>query len=166
MISTIIEPSKDFKIFVPNAYFRFKEANQRTEKDQEKCRAGFKGNCGCFRRKRKMKRLFGVVFSLLLACSVFAQQRTGNIYGQVVDSDGQPLPGATVTLTGRLTAPVSATTSDEGRFRFMSLSPARDYVLRPNCRDSRPSRRRASSSTSGRTSRSLSPFKWEVWKKR
>lgn len=59
-----------------------------------------------------------------------AQQRTGNIYGKVVDQEGNPLPGVTVTLIGTLTAPMTFVTSAEGKFRFLSLAPARDYALK------------------------------------
>ncbi|RLE00124.1 MAG: hypothetical protein DRJ11_12130, partial [Candidatus Aminicenantes bacterium] len=52
-----------------------------------------------------------------------AQERTGNIYGTVVDTDGNPLPGVTVTLTGSKTAPLTSITSAEGKFRFISLPP-------------------------------------------
>jgi hypothetical protein len=67
---------------------------------------------------------------LLLSVSAFAQVRTGNIYGQVVDPDGNPLPGVSVTLTGQYTAPQTAVTSAEGAFRFLSLPAARDYALK------------------------------------
>lgn len=71
-----------------------------------------------------------VISVLLLATMMTAQQRTGNIMGRVVDSDGNPLPGVAVTLTGSFTAPQSSTSSAEGVFRFLSLTPARDYSLR------------------------------------
>ncbi len=67
---------------------------------------------------------------LLLAVSAFAQQRTGNIYGKVVDPEGNALPGVTVTLTGSLTAPMTTVSSAEGIFRFLSLPPAKDYALK------------------------------------
>jgi hypothetical protein len=66
---------------------------------------------------------------LLLTFPLAAQQRTGNIYGNVVDSDGNPLPGVEVTLTGSLTAPVTVLTNQEGNFRFLSLAPGQDYML-------------------------------------
>jgi len=77
-----------------------------------------------------MRRFFSLMIVLLLACSLTAQVRTGNIYGKVVDDEGTPLPGVTVTLTGALTAPLSAVSSSTGSFRFLSLSPARDYALK------------------------------------
>jgi len=77
-----------------------------------------------------MRNVFFLVFVLLLAVPVAAQVRTGNIYGKVIDDTGEILPGVNVTLTGRLTAPVTSVTSSAGLFRFLSLSPAKDYVLR------------------------------------
>ncbi|MFQ6108808.1 MAG: carboxypeptidase regulatory-like domain-containing protein [Candidatus Aminicenantales bacterium] len=67
---------------------------------------------------------------LLLWVPLTAQQRTGNIFGTIMDQEGNPLPGALVTLTGEITAPVSTITSAEGKFRFLSLSPAKNYVLK------------------------------------
>jgi len=79
-----------------------------------------------------LKRTFIFYFSLLVvgAFSLFAQQRTGNIFGVVLDAESNPLPGVTVTLSGSLTAPVSQVTTTEGRFRFIGLSPAKDYAVR------------------------------------
>jgi len=59
-----------------------------------------------------------------------AQIRTGNVYGKITDEDGNPLPGVTVTLTGAKTAPLTSITSAEGIYRFLSLPPSRDYVVR------------------------------------
>ncbi len=67
---------------------------------------------------------------VLLSISLIAQQRTGNIFGRVVDNEGNPLPGVTVTLTGTYTAPLTTVTSAEGVFRFLSLSPANDYSIK------------------------------------
>jgi hypothetical protein len=65
----------------------------------------------------------------MLTLPLAAQQRTGNIYGTVVDSDGNPLPGVEVTLTGSMTAAVTVITNQEGNFRFLSLAPGQDYIL-------------------------------------
>jgi hypothetical protein len=59
-----------------------------------------------------------------------AQQRGANIYGNVVDTEGNPLPGATVTLTGSLTAPMTVITGSRGLFRFANLPPAKDYCIK------------------------------------
>jgi hypothetical protein len=77
-----------------------------------------------------MRKVFGVLCCLLIALPLAAQQRTGNIYGTVMDDQGTPLPGVSVTLTGVTIAPMATTTSSEGRFRFLSLFPANDYVLK------------------------------------
>ncbi len=77
-----------------------------------------------------MRKLFAVLFVLLLSTSLVAQVRTGNIYGKVVDEDGNALPGVTVTLTGSLTAPMTSISSAAGVFRFISLPAASDYVIK------------------------------------
>jgi hypothetical protein len=77
-----------------------------------------------------MKRLFVVLCCLLIPFAAIAQQRTGNIYGTVVDTEGNPLPGVSVTLTGATIAPMSTVTNDEGKFRFLSLFPANDYEVK------------------------------------
>ncbi|MFO7733159.1 MAG: carboxypeptidase-like regulatory domain-containing protein [Candidatus Aminicenantes bacterium] len=67
---------------------------------------------------------------LLLSVSAFAQVRTGNIYGKVVDSDGNALPGVSVTLTGRYTAAQTVVTTAEGNFWYLSLTVSNDYAVR------------------------------------
>lgn len=77
-----------------------------------------------------MKKAFIVLCCALLATSFLAaQERTGNLYGTVLDKDGNPLPGVTVTLTGPHSAAVKVQSSAEGRFRFPSLFPSSEYVL-------------------------------------
>ena len=69
--------------------------------------------------------------ALLLCCVVCvalaraaAAQDTGVVSGTVVDSTGQIVPGATVTLTNEGTASVRTATSDErGEFAFRALTP-------------------------------------------
>lgn len=72
-----------------------------------------------------MKRFLFVSFLLIfISLPVIGQVRTGNIYGTVVDAtSGQPLPGVTVLLTGYKIAPMTAITTKEGHFRFLSLPP-------------------------------------------
>jgi hypothetical protein len=60
------------------------------------------------KRRKKLRKLFAVLFVLLLSTSLVAQVRTGNIYGKVVDEDGNALPGVTLTLSGSLTAPMTS----------------------------------------------------------
>ena len=81
-----------------------------------------------------MRKLVSILFVLLLASSLMGQggqgYSTGNISGKVVDSEGNSLPGVTVTITGQLTAPMTSISSSRGRFRFISLASARDYALK------------------------------------
>jgi len=77
-----------------------------------------------------LRKLFAVLFVLLLSTSLVAQVRTGNIYGNVVDEDGNALPGVTCTLSGSLTAPMTSISSAAGVFRFISLPASDDYVVK------------------------------------
>ncbi len=73
-----------------------------------------------------------VLLALVLTSAGFAQGRqTGSISGTVVDTEGNLLPGCTVTISGpKLLGTKSYVTSDVGKFRFPALSPGRDYELR------------------------------------
>ncbi len=62
-----------------------------------------------------------IIFILLTFYS-FGQEQYGNIRGTVVDPDGMPLPGVTVTLEGPY-APKSLVTSGGGIFRFINILP-------------------------------------------
>jgi hypothetical protein len=61
---------------------------------------------------------------LLAAAPVAAQTTSASIFGQVKDSQGGVLPGATVTLTSRTQGnTLTATTDGEGRFIFAIVRP-------------------------------------------
>ncbi|MBA7483863.1 hypothetical protein ES707_19380 [subsurface metagenome] len=77
-----------------------------------------------------MRKFFTILFVLLLSTSLMAQVRTGNIYGKVMDEEGNPLPGVTCTLSGSLTAPMTSISSPTGVFRFISLPASDDYVVK------------------------------------
>lgn len=77
-----------------------------------------------------MKKITAIFFILLFSVAAFGQVRTGNIYGTVVDESGARLPGVTVTLTSPVTAELVTITSEEGNFRFLALSPGKDYALK------------------------------------
>ena len=77
-----------------------------------------------------MRKFLSVLFVCMLALPLAAQIRTGNVYGTVVDDEGNPLPGVSVTLSGPTTAPVATVTSAAGIFRFLSLFPGNQYELR------------------------------------
>ena len=75
------------------------------------------------------KKIFWVALILLLsmglASNSFAQGRqTGSISGMILDEDGEPLPGATVTLIGTgIMGSLTYVTGETGIFRFPSLIP-------------------------------------------
>jgi hypothetical protein len=62
------------------------------------------------------------VLLLPLAWPAFAQLQTGDLYGTVVDQQGQALPGVTVTVSG-IGSPQVQATDDDGQFRFLGLYP-------------------------------------------
>jgi Carboxypeptidase regulatory-like domain/TonB-dependent Receptor Plug Domain len=77
-----------------------------------------------------MSRRFLMTFTaglLLLAVSAFAQSSTGNIYGTVLDPNGAPLPGVTVTINSGGMQQTFVTESD-GAYRFLRLPPGRYRV--------------------------------------
>jgi hypothetical protein len=82
------------------------------------------------------KKIFKVSLILLLAfgltSTILAQGRqTGSMSGTVVDTEGNLLPGCTVTLSGpKLLGTKTYVTSDMGRFRFPAVPPGRDYQLK------------------------------------
>jgi hypothetical protein len=72
-----------------------------------------------------------ILCAVLLFMAVFVcGQEAGSIRGKVVDKEGNPLPGVSVTLTGSKTAPLATVTSAEGNFRFLHLDVANDYKLK------------------------------------
>jgi hypothetical protein len=82
--------------------------------------------------KKIFKASLILILALGLTSATFAQGRqTGSINGTIVDTEGNPLPGCTVTLSGpRLIGTKSYVTSDVGKFRFPSVAPGRGYELR------------------------------------
>jgi hypothetical protein len=77
-----------------------------------------------------MKKFFIVLCCVaLITVALSAQERTGNLWGTVLDRDGNPLPGVNITLTGPHIAAIKVQTSAEGRFRFPSLFPSNEYVV-------------------------------------
>lgn len=56
-------------------------------------------------------------------------QDYGNIYGTVTDTEGNPLPGVSVTISSAYYPTRTIVTSETGEFRFLRLPVASDYVL-------------------------------------
>jgi hypothetical protein len=77
-----------------------------------------------------MKKFIAILFCASFALALAAQQRTGNINGTVTDDQGNPLPGVSLTLTGATIGSIPTVTSAEGKFRFLSLFPGSDYVIK------------------------------------
>ena len=79
----------------------------------------------------KVRMIFAVFLIAALATLSFAQSReTGAIMGKVTDDQKVPLPGATVTLTGRnLMGARNAVTDTQGNFRFPALPPG-EYAVK------------------------------------
>jgi hypothetical protein len=66
---------------------------------------------------------------MLFAVTLTAQVRTGNIYGKITDTEGNPLPGVSVTLRGPQMAPLTTVTTEMGIYRFVSIPPGSSYEV-------------------------------------
>lgn len=75
-----------------------------------------------------------VLILLVTLCwigAAYSQVRTGNIYGTILDENNAPIPGVTVTLKSAATGTtLTAITTTEGNFRFLSVPPGKDFVIR------------------------------------
>jgi hypothetical protein len=91
-----------------------------------------------FRHSSKRALSFALLL-LVLALPALAQIQSGNLYGTTAGPDGQPMPGVTVTLTG-IGAPQTTVSDDQGKFRFLGLSPG-SYTLESQLEGFEPDRR-------------------------
>ncbi len=62
-----------------------------------------------------------------LGLQAVAQQNTGNVYGNVIDQTGTPIPGGTATLTGP-SQPTTTSVDGTGTFRFLKVPPGKYSV--------------------------------------
>src|SRR3954451_25374647 len=77
-----------------------------------------------------MLRVVACVLVVVFLAAPAAAQDTGTVSGTVVDSSGQVVPGAAVTLTNEATADArSATSSETGAFLFRAVPPG-SYSVR------------------------------------
>ena len=76
------------------------------------------------------KILVAFLLTFVLVLPSAAQKGRGNIHGLVVDTEGNPLPGVSVTLTGLTIAPITMISNEEGRFRFLNLEPGEKYEIK------------------------------------
>jgi len=86
-----------------------------------------------------MKKFLIVLSLLLFAVTLSAQVRTGNIYGKITDTEGNPLPGVSVTLKGAQIAAMTTISGDTGIYRFVSLSPGSSYEITAELTGFKPS---------------------------
>jgi hypothetical protein len=71
------------------------------------------------------------LFALLLFLGVFVNaQDFAAVRGKVLDKDGKPLPGATISLSSNKIGTRSVLSSEEGNFRFLNLPIGEDYSLK------------------------------------
>jgi hypothetical protein len=80
----------------------------------------------------------GLLAGILWVPVASGQVRTGSLYGRVTDSEGQPLPGVTVTLTSAVVGRLVTVTDAAGDYLFPGLPPAKDYVVRFDLTGFRP----------------------------
>jgi len=80
----------------------------------------------------RTKVLFVVAACLIIASIASAQElQSGAIRGRVVDDNGAPLPGVSITISGpALIGKVTAVTNAEGLFRAPNLTPGAGYEIR------------------------------------
>ena len=71
-------------------------------------------------RERRMWAVL-IALAVLAVAPLQAQLQTGNLYGSVSDDQGSPLPGVSIGIAG--TGAQSQVTDEQGRFRFIGLSP-------------------------------------------
>ena len=76
------------------------------------------------------KRLFVFSLAFLFAASLWGQELTGSLRGTITDTEGNPLPGVTVTISSpALMGTRSFVTTETGSFRFPSLPPGSYKVV-------------------------------------
>jgi len=71
------------------------------------------------------------LFALLLWASALASAQRRTVWGVVTDNSGEPVVGAAVKLSNRVTLKVrSFITQADGKYRFGGLHPDMDYTVR------------------------------------
>ena len=77
-----------------------------------------------------MRKLLVLTCLLILTGAFAFGQEFGSIKVEVVDDQGNPLPGVAATLTGAKIAPMTTVSSAGGAVRFLSLPVGSDYALK------------------------------------
>lgn len=78
----------------------------------------------------RMKKLMLLLAAVLLLVTFGSAQDYGSIYGTVTDTEGNPLPGVSVSISSAYYPERTVVTSTAGTFRFLRLPVARDYKLK------------------------------------
>jgi outer membrane receptor protein involved in Fe transport len=86
------------------------------------------------REANMIKKVFtfsaALILVTLFATIALAQEQTGSIRGIIVDQNGEPLPGATVTLKGpALMGTRTYVSTEAGDYRFPAVPPGRNYTM-------------------------------------
>jgi len=82
-------------------------------------------------KKRSVLLAFFGMILILTAMAHSQEMQTGSIRGKVVDDNGNPLPGVSITITGpALLGRITSITNLEGMFRAPKISPGSDYEVR------------------------------------
>jgi hypothetical protein len=71
--------------------------------------------------------LLAVTLGFCLTAPLVAQVNTGNVYGNVIDEQGMPIPGGTATLIGP-SQPTTTSVDSKGLFRFLKVPPGKYAV--------------------------------------
>lgn len=89
----------------------------------------------------KPKQWFLLALFLLLSFSILQAQitrQTGTVRGVIRDSEGTPLPGVSITLTGpSMMGKATDVSREDGTFRLPAVPPG-NYTLTAEPRGSRP----------------------------
>lgn len=88
---------------------------------------------------KRLSVLVALLVAALAAGPVTAQSLVGSIEGTITDAQGGALPGATVTLTGKM-GTKTATTDAGGAYRFQALEPG-EYTVAASMSGFTPHRR-------------------------
>lgn len=73
----------------------------------------------------------GVLFALLLCWPIMADAQRKEVWGVVTNRAGQPVSGAAVKLTNKVTLTIrSFLTQGNGEYRFSGLNPDVEYTVR------------------------------------
>lgn len=77
-----------------------------------------------------MKKFLLILAVALISTAIGLSQDYGNIFGTVTDTEGNPLPGVSVTISSAYYPTKTIVTSETGSYRFLRLPVASDYTLK------------------------------------